>query len=107
MSNKKEKKLTPQQVKKIVEEVNAWNGLISSSIPKDYRILSITHLWELSGECYQVRYTNYVSEVFRRDTKTQKLRGVLRTSYFAPHWTDNPRFGQPTPLEQEIEKRLQ
>ena len=98
---KREKKLTPQQVKKIVDEVNAWNRELLGDTPP---ILWITHLWELSGELYLVRYGDYSANVFKREKESKKLRGVLRISYFAPHWTNNPKHGQPTELEEEREQ---
>ena len=32
------------------------------------------------------------TDVFHREKKDEKLMAVRRTTYFGPHWTDNPRY---------------
>lgn len=103
MANKKEKKLTPEQVKTIVEEIDAWNDYAYGHPWSHVRW--VEHL-EMPGECYLIRFENDVHMVFKRN-EFKKLRPVNWTTYFAPHWTSDPRFGQPSELEKEIEKQIQ
>jgi hypothetical protein len=75
--------LTPDEVKAIVAEIDAWHARYSE--PEHWRVAEISQLYEIPVECYLVRYEISIATVYIRNE-----RGVLRPAstltYNAPEF---------------------
>ena len=75
--------LTPEEVKAIAAEIDAWHA--HSAQARDWKIATISHLYALPVECYQVTYENGLRRVWNREEDGRLMPSYTMT-YRAPDY---------------------
>jgi len=83
--------LTPGEVKAIAAEIDAWHA--RSAQARDWTIATISHLYALPVECYQVAYENGLRRVWNRE-QDGRLMPAYAMTYWAPDYDRAQQKGE-------------